>query len=71
MIFLKNLTEKNMRLWKINCKLTDIKSILSKNLSEINNSSKFVELPDLNYLECNVFYKTRCAKNGFVRIRIC
>ena len=48
----KSMVVKNIRLWKINCGLLDIKDFLKRNLSELINSTILFDLNELNYLEC-------------------
>ena len=48
----KSMVVKNIRLWKINCGLLDIKDFLKRNLSELINFTILFDLNELNYLEC-------------------
>lgn len=41
----------NLKLWKLNCTLSEVKAFLTQNLDELNNTNKLFNVNELNFME--------------------
>ena len=59
--------KENLRLWKINTKLEDLKKFLIGKKDEIVSTNKLFDISCVSFLECIIGLIIRCPKNLFGR----
>ena len=48
------ISKEKIRLWKVDCRLEELKKFLLDNQVEIEKSDKKFDVPELTYLECKI-----------------